>query len=319
MQIANCYLEPASYAVDFEDIRYVRNLVFVVEQQIPLEVEFDELDPDCHHFLVRDLDYRPIATCRLSPEGKVGKMAVLCEWRGQGVGESLLRATIDKARNLGLTSVTANAQLSALGFYQRFGFAAEGEVFGEAGIPHQAIRLMLQPREQSVRSIPPAREVSVEAVRLETVESTSAATQQLIMAARRQIYIYSWDLDFALYGQKDLVEALKQFALGNRNASVQIIVQDPTSLRNQVHPVVELAQRLPSYFLIRVPDETEDLQYASAFVTNDSDGYLFRLLGNRFEGHWSPNLPARNRPLREEFERVWQRSSASAEFRALSL
>jgi hypothetical protein len=100
---------------------------------------------------------------------------------------------------------------------------------------------------------------------------------------------------------------------------VQIIVQDPTSLRNQVHPVVELAQRLPSYFLIRVPDEAEDLQYASAFMLNDNDGYLFRLLGTRYEGHWSPTLPARNRPLREEFERVWQRSSACAEFRALSL
>ena len=319
MQIANCYLEPASYAVDFEDIRYVRNLVFVIEQQIPLEVEFDELDPDCHHFLVRDGDYRPIAICRLSPEGKVGRMAVLREWRGQGVGESLLRATIDKARNLGLTSITASAQLTALGFYQKFGFAAEGEVFTEAGIPHQAIRLMLQPREQTVRSIPQTREVSVEAARLETVESTLAATRQLVMAARRQIYIYSRDLDYVVYGQKDLVEALKQFALSNRNASVQIIVQDPTSLRNQVHPVVELAQRLPSYFLIRVPDEAEDLQYASAFVINDSDGYLFRLLGNRYEGYWSPNLPARHRPLREEFERVWQRSSACAEFRVLGL
>lgn len=319
MQIANCYLEPASYAVDFEDIRYVRNLVFVVEQKIPIEMEFDECDQDCQHFLVRDADYQPIATCRLSPEGKIGRMAVLSEWRGQGVGESLLRAVIDKARNLGLTGVTASAQLTALGFYQKFGFTIEGEVFAEAGIPHQAIRLILPPRVQAVRSKPQTGEVAIEAVRLETIESTLTATRQLVMAARRQIYIYSRDLEHALYGQKDLVEALKQFALGNRNASVQIIVQDPTSLRHQVHPVVELAQRLPSYVLIRVPDEAEDLQYASAFVVNDSDGYLFRLLGNRYEGHWSPNLPARNRPLREEFERVWQRSSACAEFRALSL
>ncbi|NOV28682.1 GNAT family N-acetyltransferase [Methylomonas sp. ZR1] len=319
MQIANCYLEPASYAVDFEDICYVRNLVFVVEQQIPLEVEFDKLDADCHHFLVRDADYRPIATCRLSPEGKLGRMAVLLEWRGQGVGESLLRAAIDKARNLGLTTITANAQLRALGFYQKFGFVAEGEGFAEAGIPHQAIRLILQPLEQTLRSVLQTREVSVDAVRLETVESTLTATRQLVMAARRQICIYSRDLDFVLYGQKDLVEALKQFTLGNRNASVQIIVQEPASLRHQVHPIVELAQRLPSYFLIRVPDEAEDLQYPSAFIINDSDGYLFRLLGNRYDGHWSPNLPARHRPLREEFERVWQRSSACAEFRALSL
>ena len=87
MNIASFYLEPANYQVDFEDIQYVRNAVFVVEQQIPPEVEFDELDPQCHHFLVRDAQYRPIGTGRLSPEGKIGRIAVLNEWRRQDVGD----------------------------------------------------------------------------------------------------------------------------------------------------------------------------------------------------------------------------------------
>ncbi|MDD1621995.1 MAG: GNAT family N-acetyltransferase [Methylococcaceae bacterium] len=319
MNIPNYYLEPANYQVDFEDLHYLRNLVFVEEQQIPPEVEFDELDRQCHHFIARDVERRPIGTGRLSPEGKIGRMAVLQEWRSQRVGESLLRALIEKARNQGLTKVSAHAQLAALGFYEKCGFTREGEVFMEAGIPHQAVQLMLEPLAQPKRPPPKPRESSVEAQRLETVESALAATLQLIMNARRQLCIYSRDLEYWLYGQNDIVEALKQFALRNRNATVQIIIQDPASLQSQTHPVLELAQKLPSYFLIRAPLETEDLQYLSAFVINDFDGYLFRLQGNRYEGHWSPNLPARNRQLREEFERVWQRSRPCTEFRALGL
>jgi predicted GNAT family N-acyltransferase len=94
MEIPNFYLEPANFEVDFEDLRCVRKLVFVVEQQIPLEVEFDELDRHCHHVIARDVLCRPIGTGRLSPEGKIGRMAVLHEWRRQGVGESLLRTLI---------------------------------------------------------------------------------------------------------------------------------------------------------------------------------------------------------------------------------
>lgn len=319
MNIPNFYLEPANYAVDFEDLHYLRNLVFVEEQQIPADLEFDELDRQCHHFIARDTEYRPIGTGRLSPEGNIGRMAVLQEWRGQGVGESLLRTLIEKARKLGLTSVTAKAQLPALGFYQKFGFSQEGEAFMEAGIPHQSVRLTLEPVEQPARPSPKPRQASVEAVRLESIESALTATLQLITNARRQLCIYSRDLEYSLYGKNEIVEALKQFALSNRNAAVQIIIQDPASLQSQTHPVLELAQRLPSYFLIRTPLEAEDLQYQSTFLISDGDGYLFRLLGNRYEGHWSPNLPAQNRQLREEFERVWQRSHPCTEFRALGL
>jgi hypothetical protein len=181
------------------------------------------------------------------------------------------------------------------------------------------MRLNLQPVAISVRPIAKARNVSVSAERLDSLESAVAASLQLIGQARRQLCIYSRDLEFAIYGHKDIVQALKQFALQNRNAVVQIIIQDTASLQGAGHPVLDLAQKLTSFFLIRTPVESEDLQYLSAFVTSDRDGYLFRLQGNRYEGHWSPNLPAQNRQLREEFERVWQRSRPCTEFRALGL
>jgi predicted GNAT family N-acyltransferase len=319
MNISSFYIEPANYEVDFEDLRSVRKSVFVAEQHIPLEIEFDELDPQCHHVLARNDQYRPIGTGRLSLDGKIGRMAVLHEWRRRGVGESLLRSLIDKARKLGLTEVTANAQLTALGFYEKFGFIKEGKAFIEAGIPHQTLRLLLQPLNKPARAMPAPSDPSVKAVEFETLEAAFAATLQLIMQSRRQLCIYSPDLEYILYGQSEIVEALKQFAFSNGNASVQIIIQDPAILRSQPHPLLALTQRLPSHFNIRAPVEAEDLQYLSAFVINDRGGYLFRLLGNRYEGHWSPNLPARHRQLGEEFERVWQRSRPCTEFRALGL
>jgi predicted GNAT family N-acyltransferase len=320
LAIPNFFLEPANYAADYDDLHFVRTTVFVIEQQIPAEMEFDQLDPHCHHFIARDLHARPIGCGRLSADGKIGRMAVLREWRQQGVGASLLRDLLEKAQKLGLTQVTANAQLSALGFYQRFGFSTQGEMFNEAGIAHQIVCLPLAALEQpQPRPSPKPRAASVEAMRLDSIESAMAATLDLIAQSKRQLCIYSQDLEYGLYGDSGVVEAIKQFVLGDRNSSVQIIIQEPANLRNQYHPLIELTQKLPSYFLLRAPLEAEDLQNQSAFVVNDAGGYLFRLLGNRYEGHWSPNLPARNRPLREDFERVWQRSRPCTEFRALGL
>ncbi len=62
------HVEPADYTTDFQDLRSVRETVFVVEQQVPLKLEWDELDPRCHHMLARDREHRPIGTGRLTPE-----------------------------------------------------------------------------------------------------------------------------------------------------------------------------------------------------------------------------------------------------------
>lgn len=319
MKIPNFYVEPACYEVDFEALRYVRNAVFVEEQRIPTEIEFDDLDRHCHHVLARDLKGRPVGTGRLSEEGRIGRMAVLPEWRGLGVGESILRALIDKARGLGLTRVSAHAQVKALGFYEKSGFSRQGEVFNEVGIPHRTMHLPVRPLADPLRPSPKPRAPSVPSGRLDAAESNRVAILQLIGESSRWLNLYSRELEYGLYGQDDVIEAFKQFALRNRGGGVRIIVQDPASLRGKTHPLLELAQKLTSHFMIRTPVEDEDMQYPSAFVINDRDGYLFRLFGNRYRGTWSPHAPARNRQLQEVFERVWQRSRPCSEFRALGI
>ncbi|NLN18251.1 MAG: GNAT family N-acetyltransferase [Firmicutes bacterium] len=116
----------------------VRRRVFVEEQGVAPQLESDGLDASARH-VVAWLGDQVIGTARLVIEdrvGRIGRMAVLREHRGQGVGSRLLSALLDVARREGLEGVYVHAQLTAVGFYGRFGFVPEGEEFLEAGIPH---------------------------------------------------------------------------------------------------------------------------------------------------------------------------------------
>ncbi|HMB56320.1 MAG TPA: GNAT family N-acetyltransferase [Arenimonas sp.] len=319
LDIPDFRVEPADYTADIDDLRAIREPVFVVEQNVPIEMEWDELDPLCHHVIARDSEHRPIGTGRLTPEHKIGRMAVLREWRGKGVGDALLQALIEQARDLGWSEVSLNAQVDAIGFYAKFGFVEYDARFEEAGIQHQAMKLALPPREPLQRHTAAARGPSQKAIEFDHVDAAIEATCRVIVEARRGLVAYTRDLEHALYAQPAVVDAFKQFAVSGRGGVARILVQDPVLAQRQPHPLLALAQRLPTAFQFRTPVDPEDLQYASVYLASDHDGYLFRLLGSRFEGDWSPALPARSRQLNEHFGRVWERCRPCTEFRALGL
>lgn len=316
---ASFRVEPADYTIDFKDLRSIREPVFVIEQNVPLEEEWDELDPHCQHLIARDASHRPIGTGRLTPEHKIGRMAVLAEWRGKGVGEALLLALIEKARTMGLHEVTLNAQVSALGFYEKFGFSSYGDRFNEAGIEHQAMRLALEPLAIDQRPGAKPRGASQPSEDFEGLEPTHEAVCTIVQRARRDLMIYTRDLEPVVYAHPSVLAAFKEFAISGRGGVARFIIQDPRAAQNRPHPLLALAQRLPSCFMFRTPQDEEELQYPSVFVANDADGYLFRLLGSRFEGDWSPALPARSRQLREHFNRAWERARPCTELRTLGL
>lgn len=134
----------ADYERDVAMLRAIREPVFVQEQNVPLDMEWDELDPLSRHVLALDADGQPIGTGRLTPEQRIGRMAVLPDWRGRGIGEAMLRRLVDIARELGYADIELHAQVSAIGFYERNGFATYGEEFEEAGIQHRHMRRALQ-------------------------------------------------------------------------------------------------------------------------------------------------------------------------------
>lgn len=112
------------------------------EQGVPVELEWDEYDAPSLHVLA-EADGDPIGTGRLLPDDQIGRMAVLPNWRGRGVGSAILVALIELAAARGSTVVCLNAQTRAQAFYLRHGFVAEGEEFPDAGIPHIRMRRKL--------------------------------------------------------------------------------------------------------------------------------------------------------------------------------
>ena len=128
--------------------RPVREKVFIEEQRVPRELEWDEWDERSDHAVARDMKGQAIGTARLLPEGRIGRMAVLREWRRRGVGAALMEALLRQAREQSMSRVTLHAQTHAAGFYRRFGFKERGVEFLEAGIPHVEMALELFPARQ---------------------------------------------------------------------------------------------------------------------------------------------------------------------------
>ncbi|HEY5637942.1 MAG TPA: GNAT family N-acetyltransferase [Burkholderiales bacterium] len=130
----------------------IRFAVFVDEQRVPAEIELDDQDAASLHAIARDAQSVALGTGRLLPTAKeagrkvshIGRMAVLRDARGRGVGAALLNALVEAARARGDEEIVLSAQVSAEGFYRGRGFIAEGAVYAEAGIAHRDMRLRLR-------------------------------------------------------------------------------------------------------------------------------------------------------------------------------
>jgi predicted GNAT family N-acyltransferase len=125
-----------SWADTCIEARRIRELVFVREQGVPLALEMDDQDAHCDHALALAEDGQAVGTGRLLPDGHIGRIAVLKEWREKGVGALLLRTLVERARQRGHAWARLNAQTYAAGFYRGYGFKVSGPEFVEAGIPH---------------------------------------------------------------------------------------------------------------------------------------------------------------------------------------
>lgn len=138
----------AKWPKDMAAISDVRTPVFIEEQHVSEEEEWDGLDDQSVHVLAYVTDANgdevPVGTARLLLDGKIGRMAVLKEYRGRNIGGKLLTMLMDEARARGHKEVTLAAQIHAIPFYERFGFATHGEEFMDANIPHRWMTASLE-------------------------------------------------------------------------------------------------------------------------------------------------------------------------------
>lgn len=138
MSLGNIEIQQVSWQKHKEDLSTIRRQVFIEEQNVPEELEWDEYDESSIHFLAT-IEQKVIAVARLKPDGQIGRMAVLAEYRKQGTGSKLLHFVLQVAASKKLDEVYLHAQTTAIPFYEKQGFIIQGDIFYEANIPHRGM------------------------------------------------------------------------------------------------------------------------------------------------------------------------------------
>ncbi|HWU76821.1 MAG TPA: GNAT family N-acetyltransferase [Rhodanobacter sp.] len=317
MKLQNFHVEVAEWSRESQRAALLdlRRLVFIEEQHVPEQRERDGLDGDCWHVLARDESGQPIGCGRLTPSHKIGRMAVLPHWRGHGVGVAMLRELIGRARAQGWPEVALDAQVSAIGFYEREGFTAYGEQFDDAGLAHRAMRMALPAFDEQPERPLPDIGVLAAGTRTEGV----AARRLLLTDARHRLAILIPMLDNDSYASVEELDELRRIATSGRTAQIRILLHDPEAALRNDHRLIALAQRLPSAFQIRMPIEEIDLAYASAYLLNDVGGYLFLPEAGRPQGRAARHDRASQIPLQQHFDEVWERAERASMLQTLDL
>lgn len=141
----------ADWQQDKQALIQIRKKVFIEEQNVPIELEWDGYDEASSHYiaslnnrLINKSINEAIACARLKPDGQIGRMAVLPDYRNHGIGTKLLKLMLQDAADKNVTHLYLHAQLTALPFYQKQGFIAHGEIFYEADIAHRKMIIAIR-------------------------------------------------------------------------------------------------------------------------------------------------------------------------------
>ena len=189
----------ASWQTDKSTLSNLRRIVFILEQGVPQEEEWDGQDETAHHWLAKDANEEAIGTARLLPSGQIGRMAVVPAFRNRGVGAALLHAAVKHAEHLGFNSVFLNAQTHALGFYQGGGFTVIGDEFMEAGIAHYRMTRSLVPTDiPKGRGAEPTESASITLRSFDLIESDRSADSEISFEGEELVLLQAQQLSTSL-------------------------------------------------------------------------------------------------------------------------
>lgn len=289
-----------------QTLRQIRSQVFVEEQQVPVELEWDGLDEGSYHWLAYQNE-QPIGCCRMLKDGHIGRMAVLKTHRSEGVGAALLAAAVEKARSKGLYDCYLSAQTQAAEFYQKAGFTAVGEQYLDAGMPHISMRLTLSP----------LRLLGQHGGDF-AVNDVAQTTLELVQQARKQLCILSYNLDHRIFDTEPMADALSQLARSSRYSEIKILVVDTSDIIQHGHRLLTLHRRLPSNLLMRrCTAQLHDIKHQ--LIIADQLGLINQSI-TEAEKVWA-NF--NNRPVAENYSSIfdgfWQHAVIDNNLRQLSL
>jgi len=302
----NIQILPRRWTDDSAALAAIRREVFIDEQNVPEDLEWDGEDTYARHWLAL-ISNEPVGTVRLLRNGHVGRMAVRKAWRNLGIGAALLRAVIGEAFAQDLRELYLHAQTHAVDFYARHGFVAEGPEFMDAGIPHRTMRLLLHAQ----------RRLGHDHGRF-AVTNPRAIALDLARQAQRHVRILSNALDPDIYDNAEFTAALSQLVRNYRGAEIRILIVDSSELAQTSHTLVALAKRLSSAIKIRkIGSPNEPLQ--ENYLIADGRGLL--CLSQRDAAlAWADY---NNKPLASEytksFDEWWNHAQEDPYLRALHL
>lgn len=144
----NFSILPCSWHTHGVALAQIREQVFILEQQVPVAMEWDGVDASAQHLLAINAQGESIGCARLLDNGSIGRMAVIKAWRGVGVGSALLAQAIALHQQQGIKTITLSAQLHALAFYARAGFVTASQPYLDANIMHVDMQLDLSLKER---------------------------------------------------------------------------------------------------------------------------------------------------------------------------
>jgi predicted GNAT family N-acyltransferase len=296
----------ADWESDAAALESVRQEVFVEEQNVPKDLEWDGRDADALH-VIAEVNGTAVGCGRLLGSGRIGRLAVRRDYRGQGIGAQMLETLIGLARERGDRSVYLHAQAPARRFYEAAGFEARGEPFEEAGIEHVDMLHVIDYRDYD---------------KALSKVSYPSPIDQLVVAlarsARRDLAILSPDLDPLVFESPELLDAARLLIRSERQARVRILVADAREVVRQGRGLLNLARRAPSKVMFRSLREHPDWS-GDTLVVRDRDGVLGYSGDGRVPGYFRPDDRASCETALGRFDDLWKSGIEHPEFRNLSI
>ncbi|XOV81809.1 MAG: GNAT family N-acetyltransferase [bacterium] len=312
-------------------LRSIRESVFIVEQEVPRALEWDDEDTTATHFLAVNTIGQFIGCARLLKTGQIGRMAVLKPHRGKGVGDALLAAAVSAGKTAGFERLFLHAQRYAEPFYRKGGFLVYGEPFDEAGIEHIAMEMKLPLSFVPPDNLPAAK-TSDQPPKIETEQTTVvsqadfftgytdclAALDRVIASARRRLLILSPYLDHELFDQAVIAQKVSALARSAPRVEIEILIYNSQLIVERGHRLLELTRRLDQKMSMRLLAETPT-DTSSSFVCADLDAYWLLPSFEKHQGIADLNNPVTTKRLSETFAQAWRKSKEDPDLRLLRI
>lgn len=288
-------------------LKEIRNHVFIQEQHVPEELEWDSHDPLCEHFIAY-VDNEPVGCARLVDHKKIGRMAVLRPYRTMGIGKQLIDHIKRYASQKRYTRLELSAQCHAYSFYQKCGFEAFSSPYEDAGIPHidMSHSVFAQNIEAGLYGFGFDNDIH----HGNTLIQAQGYLDILLSQTRRHMILCLKDLSHPLSHYENLIQKIKHLARSNRHFKIYILINQ-YSVQNNEHPLFRLLDRLPSFIEVRVTRDTIPCQW----LLDNTAWFDFELNDSRVCFSDKPKI----KHFMERFNKWWQNAQAIPDARRLSI